>query len=51
MRAAVELVKDLDGKLSADNHLNLRASALGLMHVYAELSGLPAPNEILGAKQ
>jgi hypothetical protein len=51
MRAAVELVQALDGKLSPDNHLHLRAAALGLMHAYAELSGQPAPNEILGGKQ
>jgi hypothetical protein len=51
MKATVELVRDLDGKLSPDAHLNLRAAALGLMHTYAELTGLPAPNQILGGQQ
>jgi len=48
MKSAVELVRDLDGKISAESHLNLKASALGLMFVYSELTGLPAPTEILG---
>lgn len=48
MRNAVELVRDLDNKLSPEAHLKLRASALGLMHCYAELTGLPAPDTILG---
>lgn len=50
MRNTVELVKDLDGKLSDDGHLQLKAAALGLMGAYAELTGLPAPNQILGGK-
>ena len=48
MRATVELVQDLKGKLSPDADVNLRAAALGMMHTYAELTGLPAPAEILG---
>ena len=48
MRATVELVKDLNGKVSDEADVNLRAAALGLMHTYAELTGLPAPTEILG---
>jgi hypothetical protein len=48
MRNTVELVKDLDGKLSPDRMLDLRASALGLMWAYSELTGLPAPNQIPG---
>lgn len=47
MRATVELVKELDGKTSPDANLHLRAAALGLMHTYAELTGLPAPTQIL----
>ena len=43
MRAAVELVRDLDGRLSPDAELHLRASALGMMHVYSALTGLPDP--------
>ena len=48
MRATVELVKDLNGKVSDEADVNLRAAALGLMHTYAELTGLPAPTVILG---
>lgn len=48
MRATVELVKDLNGKVSDEADVNLRAAALGLMHTYAELTGLPAPTEIIG---
>jgi hypothetical protein len=48
MKMAVEIVRDLEGKLSDDAHLHLRASALGLMFAYAELAGLPAPDQILG---
>lgn len=47
MKANVELVRDLEGKLAPDVHLNLRASALGMMHAYAAITGLPAPTEIL----
>lgn len=48
MRATVELVQALNGRLSPDGDLNLRAAALGMMTAYAEITGLPAPNEILG---
>lgn len=48
MRATVELVQDLKGKVSDEADVNLRAAALGMMHTYAELTGLPAPAEILG---
>lgn len=48
MKSTVELVRDLDGRISAENHINLKASALGLMHNYSELTGLPAPTELLG---
>lgn len=51
MRAAVELVRDLDGRLTDDAMVNLRASALGMMTAYAELAGLPAPIQILGADE
>lgn len=51
MKATVELVRDLEGKVSAEGHLNLRAGALALMHTYSELTGLPAPAEILGGNQ
>ncbi|AYN57940.1 hypothetical protein PP640_gp90 [Arthrobacter phage Faja] len=51
MKANVELVRDLEGKLAPEVHLNLRASALGMMHTYAAMTGLPAPDQILGAPQ
>jgi len=51
MRAAVELVRDLDGRLSAEADVNLRASALGMMTAYAEIAGLPAPTTIIGGQQ
>lgn len=51
MRSTVELVRDLEGKLSPEAHLKLRASALGLMWAYSELAGLPAPDQILGGSQ
>lgn len=47
MKTAVELVRDLDGRLSGENHLKLKAAALGLMHTYSELSGLPAPDTLI----
>lgn len=47
MRAAVELVRDLEPRLTDDAHLNLKAAALGLMQTYAEITGLPAPTQIL----
>lgn len=51
MRAAVELVRDLDGKVSDDAHLNLKAAALGLMNAYADATGLPKPEQILGGNE
>ena len=48
MRSTVELVRDLDGKVSLEAHLHLKAAALGLMHVYAEQVGMPAPTELIG---
>ncbi|AXH44448.1 hypothetical protein PP353_gp72 [Arthrobacter phage Kumotta] len=47
MKAAVELVRDLEPRLTPDTHLHLRAAALGLMTVYSELTGLPTPTDIL----
>jgi hypothetical protein len=51
MKANVELVRDLEGRLAPEVHLNLRASALGMMHTYAAMTGLPAPDQILGGQQ
>lgn len=47
MRASVGLVRDLDGLVSEDSLLCLKAAALGQMQAYAELTGLPTPMEIL----
>ncbi len=49
MRASVGLVRDLDGQISEDSMLCLKAAALGQMQAYAELTGLPTPMEILEA--
>ena len=51
MRNTVELIRDLDGRLTDDRMLELKASALGLMWCYSELAGLPAPDQIIGGKQ
>ncbi|NWL13297.1 hypothetical protein DM793_18695 [Paenarthrobacter nitroguajacolicus] len=48
MKGAVELVRDLETKLTPEAHLHLKAAALGLMHVYAEQTGMPAPTELIG---
>ncbi|MFW0772511.1 hypothetical protein ACLRGI_05015 [Paenarthrobacter nitroguajacolicus] len=50
MKANVELVRDLEPRLTPEAHLHLKAAALGLMAVYAELTGMPAPTELLGGK-
>lgn len=43
MKNAVELVRDLGPRLSAENQMILKASALGLMSAYSELTGMPSP--------
>lgn len=48
MRANVELVRDLEGRLSDENKTKLQAAALGLMFAYAELTGLPEPDAVVG---
>lgn len=48
MRTAVELVRDLGPRLSAENELILKASALGLMSAYSELTGMPSPFHVGG---
>ena len=48
MKSTVELVRDLETKLTPEAHLHLKAAALGLMHVYAEQTGMPAPTELIG---
>jgi hypothetical protein len=51
MRNTVELIRDLDGRLTDEAMLKLKAAALGTMHAYSELAGLPAPDEIIGGKR
>jgi len=51
MRSTVELVQELDGKLQPETMLQLKAAALGLMGTYAAVTGLPAPDAIIGGKQ
>jgi len=51
MRATVELVQELDGRLNPETMLQLKAAALGTMWVYSELANLPAPDQIVGGKQ
>ena len=48
MKASVELVRDLDGRLTDEKYVYLKAAALGLMHAYSELTGLPAPDQVIG---
>lgn len=50
MKNAVELVRDLGPRLSTENQLILKASALGLMSAYSELTGMPSPFHIEGPK-
>jgi hypothetical protein len=47
MKATVELVRDLQDRLPAEEWLCLRAAALGQMVAYSNLTGLPAPVEIM----
>lgn len=43
MRDAVNLVRSLQGRVDEEHYIHLRASALGLMMVYSEITGLPSP--------
>lgn len=43
MRSTVDLVRDIGPRLSEDSEVHLRATALGLLIVYAELTGQPSP--------
>jgi len=51
MRATVELVQELDGKLQPETMIQLKAAALGLMGSYSALTNLPSPTEILEGKR
>lgn len=43
MKSAVELVRDVGPRLGEENELILKASALGLMSAYSEMTGMPSP--------
>jgi hypothetical protein len=45
MHNGVELVRDLKGRITDDDYLDLRAGVMGLMNVYAAVTGLPSPAE------
>lgn len=47
MKSTVELVRSLQDRLPAEEWLCLRAAALGQMMAYANLTGLPAPAEVV----
>lgn len=50
MRASVELVRDLGPRLSAEKELQLKASTLGLMSAYSELTGMPSPFDVMAGE-
>jgi hypothetical protein len=43
----VELVRDLHGRLSEEQHLELRAGALGMLITLGVLTGKPDPRELV----
>lgn len=47
MTGAVELTRDLKGDLSEEHYEWLRASALGLMVAYSDMTGLPSPMDYI----
>jgi len=47
MQSAVELTRDLQSDLSPEHYEWLRASALGLMVAYSDLTGLPSPMDYI----
>lgn len=47
MLSAVELTRDLKDDLSPEKYEWFRASALGLMFAYSELTGLPSPMDYI----
>lgn len=51
MRSTVELVRDLNGRLTPEQIEWLKATSVGLMFAYAELSGLPNPAEVIRGEQ
>ena len=47
MRSTVELVRDLEDRLTPEQLLYLKGSAAGMMFNYAALTGLPSPIEVV----
>lgn len=47
MKASVELTRDLKDDLSVEHYEWLRASALGLMVAYSDMTGLPSPMDYI----
>lgn len=47
MKSSVELVRDLKESLPEEHFEWLRASSLGLMLAYSELTGLPSPMDYI----
>ncbi|QOC56440.1 hypothetical protein SEA_PAELLA_119 [Arthrobacter phage Paella] len=47
LEASVELVRDLDGRLSPDAQEKLSLASLGLMVAYFELTGKPSPIQLI----
>lgn len=47
MHGGVELVRDLQGRITEDDYLDLRAGVLGLMNVYSAVTGLPSPADYM----
>jgi hypothetical protein len=51
LEASVELVRDLDGRLSPKAQGHLVAASLGLMAAYFELTGKPDPLQLIQTDQ
>lgn len=51
LEASVELVRDLDGRLSPDAQEKLSLASLGLMVAYFELTGKPSPIHLIQTDQ
>jgi hypothetical protein len=47
MRASVELVRDLDSRLTEEQLDYLKGVSAGLMFTYSELTGMPNPIDII----
>jgi hypothetical protein len=47
MKSAVELTRDLQGRLTEDTWLHVRSAALGLMWAWSELTGQTNPADVV----